>query len=361
MTLANVGDTIEFQFYPTNHSVIRSEYGYPCVPYEDTGVDKVGFFSGFKPVDAILSEPPSFSLLVNDSNPIFFYCGAPGSCIEHQMVGVINPNASTSLQQQKQDAKDSSFMLLPGEPWPSEANDPFTTTASTHAPTTTSTSAPAATTSSSHLHSHSGLSGGAIAGIVIGAAAVTLGAAVALFLCGRHSRNQHNQNATPFMQQQVPFQPPPPSHVSTYDPMKHMSMHSSVVGSALPGYVPVHNPHDSMATASMPPTSPPLHPSFAPSDAFGPGSDNRSETSPQMAAVPAYTQSVAVNPHSPFGYAPSSGQPSPIVNAHEMPAAVPAQLGGGVHAPNQPQEGAGIMGFIRKSSVGKSGGVERYS
>lgn len=336
------------------------------MPYEDTGVDKVGFFSGFKPVDAILPDPPSFFLRVNDTNPIFFYCGAPGSCIEHQMVGVINPNASTSLAQQKQDAKDSSFMLLPGEPWPSEANDPFTTTASTSTPTATSTSAPAATTSSSsHSHSHSSLSGGAIAGIVIGAAAVALGAAVALFLCGRHSRNQHNQHnqhATPFMQQQVPFQPPSHGHVSTYDPMKHMSMHSSVVGSALPGYVPVHNPHDSMATGSMPPTSPPLHPSFAPSDALGPGSDNRSETSPsQIAAVPAYTQSAVVNPHSPFGYAPSSGQPSPVVNAHEMPAAVPAQLGGAMHPTTQPQEGAGIMGFIRKSSVGKNGGVERYS
>ncbi len=37
----------EYQFYPTNHSVIRAEYGYPCIPYEDTGVDKIGFISGF--------------------------------------------------------------------------------------------------------------------------------------------------------------------------------------------------------------------------------------------------------------------------------------------------------------------------
>lgn len=27
---ANAGDIITFQFYPTNHSVIRSQYAYPC-------------------------------------------------------------------------------------------------------------------------------------------------------------------------------------------------------------------------------------------------------------------------------------------------------------------------------------------
>lgn len=29
---------------------------YPCIPYEMTGRGKVGFFSGFYPVDAILDE-----------------------------------------------------------------------------------------------------------------------------------------------------------------------------------------------------------------------------------------------------------------------------------------------------------------
>lgn len=51
--LANKGDVIEFNFFPDNHSVVRAEYGYPCIPYELTGVDKIGFFSGFKPVDTI--------------------------------------------------------------------------------------------------------------------------------------------------------------------------------------------------------------------------------------------------------------------------------------------------------------------
>lgn len=88
---ANIGDIIQFDFYPANHSVARAEYLYPCIPYEDTGIGKVGFFSGFHPVDVILNSPPTWSIRVNDSLPIFYYCTAPGACISDQMVGVINP------------------------------------------------------------------------------------------------------------------------------------------------------------------------------------------------------------------------------------------------------------------------------
>lgn len=29
----------------------RAEFGYPCIPYENTGPGKIGFWSGFEPVD----------------------------------------------------------------------------------------------------------------------------------------------------------------------------------------------------------------------------------------------------------------------------------------------------------------------
>jgi hypothetical protein len=48
--------TIEFRFYPANHSVVRAEYGYPCIPYEMTGSNKTGFFSGFHVVDKVLDD-----------------------------------------------------------------------------------------------------------------------------------------------------------------------------------------------------------------------------------------------------------------------------------------------------------------
>jgi hypothetical protein len=85
------GDVVKFNFMPLNHSVVRAEYKYPCIPYEKTGAGKVGFFSGFQPVTAILDNPPSWSLKINDSDPILFYCSAPGSCINYHMVGIINP------------------------------------------------------------------------------------------------------------------------------------------------------------------------------------------------------------------------------------------------------------------------------
>ena len=47
---------LDFQFFPPNHSVARAPYEHPCVPYELFGVDQVGFFSGFFPVDAILES-----------------------------------------------------------------------------------------------------------------------------------------------------------------------------------------------------------------------------------------------------------------------------------------------------------------
>ena len=53
---ANVGDIVSFQFYPANHSVAKSQYGYPCIPYEDVGPGRTGWFSGFQPVAAVTNN-----------------------------------------------------------------------------------------------------------------------------------------------------------------------------------------------------------------------------------------------------------------------------------------------------------------
>ncbi|OCK72987.1 hypothetical protein K432DRAFT_411133 [Lepidopterella palustris CBS 459.81] len=198
VTQAEIGDTIEFDFYPANHSVVRAEYQYPCIPYELTGTDKVGFFSGFHPVDAVLQNPPKWTVVINDTNPIFFYCSAPGACISYGMVGVINPNASTSLEVQHQMALDSAYMLQPGEAFPAEAassslsSKPSTPTPSSSAlsstPFLTATPAPATSTTAAAVAAgafHSGLSTGAIAGIAVGGASVLILAAALFFYIGR--------------------------------------------------------------------------------------------------------------------------------------------------------------------------------
>jgi len=206
----------EFNFYPVNHSVARAEYGYPCVPYELL-VAEPGFFSGFQPVDAVLSEPPSWSFRVNDTDPIFYYCSAPGSCLAFAMVGVVNPNANVSLARHAQLALEAKFMLQPGqsaqqvrlthisvqlilntgEEWPDDGERPSTST-SFPTPTVTSnptnTVAPSTPASSHDPHSETSaskshsLSPGAIAGIAIGGLAVFLAAGTAIWFCGRHSR-----------------------------------------------------------------------------------------------------------------------------------------------------------------------------
>ena len=92
-----VGSVIEFNFYPGNHSVVRSAFEFPCIPYENTGPNRVGFFSGFLDTNVYSSDGPKYRVRVNDTDPIFYYCAAPGSCIAHGMIGVINPVRSYSL------------------------------------------------------------------------------------------------------------------------------------------------------------------------------------------------------------------------------------------------------------------------
>ncbi|KAF2877496.1 hypothetical protein BDV95DRAFT_535117 [Massariosphaeria phaeospora] len=171
VTQAEIGDIIEFNFYPQNHSVVRAEYEFPCIPYEMTGSGKRGFFSGFNPVDAVLNEPPKYSFRINDTDPIFFYCSAPGSCMSWGMVGVINPNSTTSLTKQRTLAQSAAYMLQPGEPFPEESPRP-------------SNLPPSASTPPSPKP-HAALSTGAIAGIVVACTSVVVLGALLFFFIGR--------------------------------------------------------------------------------------------------------------------------------------------------------------------------------
>ena len=53
---ASVGDSVKFEFFPLNHSVVRAEYGYPCIPFETMLGGRTGFFSGLFPVSDVLSN-----------------------------------------------------------------------------------------------------------------------------------------------------------------------------------------------------------------------------------------------------------------------------------------------------------------
>ncbi|KAL1895857.1 hypothetical protein Sste5346_004954 [Sporothrix stenoceras] len=181
LTNAAVGSIIEFNFYPGNHSVVRSAYKFPCIPYEDSGPNRVGFFSGYMDTNVYSSDGPKFRVRINDTEPIFYYCSAPGSCIKHGMLGVINPNSTWTLEVQEEYAANTTIQLAPGDPLPSEM-----------APTTAG--GPGATGSSSSKSS-SNLSSGVIAGIVIGSIAgiIALVGLGILFLCCARRRNSRWQ------------------------------------------------------------------------------------------------------------------------------------------------------------------------
>lgn len=87
---AAVGDKVQFQFYPLDHSVARSNFANPCVPLDPaTANGTSGFFSGFMPVKQTDTFMPTFTIVVNDTAPIWYYC-ATGKHCEAGMAGVIN-------------------------------------------------------------------------------------------------------------------------------------------------------------------------------------------------------------------------------------------------------------------------------
>ncbi len=82
---AKVGETVEFHFFPNTHSVAQSTFAKPCTPL----ANGTSFFSGgIKTASG--ENANTFTITVNSTAPIWFYCGFPSHC-EAGMAGVINP------------------------------------------------------------------------------------------------------------------------------------------------------------------------------------------------------------------------------------------------------------------------------
>jgi len=56
----------EFRLYPGNHSVARSDFRTPCLPYEYTGSNRQGFFSGFIGPQVITNDVSSVHFCFGD-------------------------------------------------------------------------------------------------------------------------------------------------------------------------------------------------------------------------------------------------------------------------------------------------------
>jgi hypothetical protein len=93
------------------------------------------------------------------------------------MVGAINPNASTPIAQQQRLARDSAYMLNPGEPFPLESPSP----------SPSATLGSSATPQPSKSREKHELSAGVIAGIVVAVVVVIL-LGILIFLINRRGR-----------------------------------------------------------------------------------------------------------------------------------------------------------------------------
>jgi plastocyanin len=79
---ASVGDTIKFMWGANNHTVTKGSALQPCNKTSDAL-----FTSGSRNKDF------TFTQVVNDTKPTFFFCNTPGHC-QKGMFGIINPPSS---------------------------------------------------------------------------------------------------------------------------------------------------------------------------------------------------------------------------------------------------------------------------
>ena len=88
---AQVGDQLEFHFYPKAHSVSQSSFAAPCTQLEG------GFNSGFVPIsDDSEAKSSTFTVVVNDTKPIWIYCAQTQHC-QNNMSMVVNVSFQSAL------------------------------------------------------------------------------------------------------------------------------------------------------------------------------------------------------------------------------------------------------------------------
>jgi plastocyanin len=118
---AQPGDTITFEFRQKNHTVTSSTFDAPCRP-------NGAFDSGFKPTDGS-SSFPTYTLLVNDTKPIWAYCKqgthcASGMVFAANAVETSNKSFAAFLDKAKSPT-DSSTPYGTGAAWRPSVGSPL--------------------------------------------------------------------------------------------------------------------------------------------------------------------------------------------------------------------------------------------
>jgi len=125
--LPQAGDTIQFTFQLPNyikngtdvqHTATQSTFHAPCTPMEggfDTGLQTTTMTSG-----------KSFSLLVNDTSPLWFYSYVGNDC-NAPMVLVVNPIATSQSAALFKESAKTATINRPTSPSSSSSSEPSKT------------------------------------------------------------------------------------------------------------------------------------------------------------------------------------------------------------------------------------------
>jgi len=105
---ASPGDSVEFDFFPKNHTVTQSSFSDPCHPLAG------GFFSGFVPTNAS-TLGSTFTITVKDTKPVWIYCSQTvGGHCQAGMVAAINaPKTGNTLAAFTNLAKNATASTFP--------------------------------------------------------------------------------------------------------------------------------------------------------------------------------------------------------------------------------------------------------
>ncbi|KPI42661.1 uncharacterized protein AB675_2002 [Cyphellophora attinorum] len=101
------GSVVQFQFHPKNHTVTESTFDAPCKAKDPSLAkpQRPGLKSGFVPVMPQSENTPVYNVLINDTDPIWIFCGQMPHC-QRGMSMVINPpnNPEKTIQKYQEAA-----------------------------------------------------------------------------------------------------------------------------------------------------------------------------------------------------------------------------------------------------------------
>jgi len=137
---AAIGDIVNFNYHPKNHSVTQSTFAVPCV--KAVGTTGPGVDSGFKPVAAGQTLPSGFAVNVTTTKPLWFFCAQATHCLQGMVFAINAPATGNTFDAFLNNAKSGGTTPPPvtSNP-PPTTNTPPPTTGNTP-PTTGSTTPP---------------------------------------------------------------------------------------------------------------------------------------------------------------------------------------------------------------------------